>query len=237
MQFKENKWQPLEQDRLLAEKQLPEGISLSVELEGLPLVQEDEEQDSWFDEPFIEESDADKKKFPEPQIMLLPSGEMTAFELSFIARDSQGETVEVLVSGDSLGRLKLGGSMILNKPARQKGMTLLEVIVALAVFAIAAVAITKSIGDQIANMPILEERTLAQWVADNQMVDARLEKGFPALGRKDGRSELAGQTWYWRKEVVKTTDDNFRMIRISVSDDDRFGRIIAQVNSYVLKQE
>ena len=106
--FKENKWQPLEQDRLLAEKQLPEGISLSVELEGLPLVQEDEEQDSWFDEPFIEELDADKKKFPEPQIMLLPSGEMTAFELSFIARDSQGETVEVLVSGDSLGRLKLG---------------------------------------------------------------------------------------------------------------------------------
>ncbi|OXS02519.1 type II secretion system minor pseudopilin GspH [Shewanella algae] len=106
--FKENKWQPLEQDRLLAEKQLPEGISLSVELEGLPLVQEDEEQDSWFDEPFIEESDADKKKFPEPQIMLLPSGEMTAFELSFIARDNQGETLEVLVSGDSLGRLKLG---------------------------------------------------------------------------------------------------------------------------------
>ncbi|BCV64801.1 type II secretion system protein GspH [Shewanella carassii] len=105
--FKENKWQPLEQDRLLAEKQLPEGITLSVELEGLPLVQEDEEQDSWFDEPFIE-SDADKKKFPEPQIMLLPSGEMTAFELSFIASDSLGETVEVLVSGDSLGRLKLG---------------------------------------------------------------------------------------------------------------------------------
>ncbi|MCE9786077.1 type II secretion system minor pseudopilin GspH [Shewanella chilikensis] len=106
--FKENKWQPLEQDRLLAEKQLPEGITLSVELEGLPLVQEDEEQDSWFDEPFIEESDADKKKFPEPQIMLLPSGEMTAFELSFIAGDSLGETVDVLVSGDSLGRLKLG---------------------------------------------------------------------------------------------------------------------------------
>ncbi|QYJ89824.1 type II secretion system minor pseudopilin GspI [Shewanella halotolerans] len=120
---------------------------------------------------------------------------------------------------------------------RSAGMTLLEVIVALMVFAIAAVSITKSLGEQMANMPILEERTLAQWVASNQMVDARLEKKFPDLGRKDGSVELAGKEWYWRKEVVKTTDDNFRMIRISVSDDERYKRIIAQVSSYVLKQD
>ncbi|MCG9697906.1 type II secretion system minor pseudopilin GspI [Shewanella sp. Isolate11] len=115
-------------------------------------------------------------------------------------------------------------------------MTLLEVIVALAVFSIAAVSITKSLGDQIANLPILEERTFAQWVASNQMVDARLEKAFPELGKKEGRVELAGKEWYWRKEVVKTTDDTFRMIRISVSDDSRYERIIAQVSSYVFKE-
>ncbi|MCE9680139.1 type II secretion system minor pseudopilin GspI [Shewanella sp. AS1] len=115
-------------------------------------------------------------------------------------------------------------------------MTLLEVIVALAVFATAAVSITKSLGQQIANMPILEERTLAQWVADNQMVDARLEEKFPALGRKEGRVELADKEWYWRKEVVKTADDSFRMIRISVSDDERYQRIVAQVSSYVFNE-
>ena len=120
---------------------------------------------------------------------------------------------------------------------KQKGMTLLEVIVALAVFSIAAVSITKSLGEQIANMPILEERTMAQWVAHNQMVDARLETKFPEIGRKDGQVELANQDWYWRKEVVKTTDDNFRMIRISISDDERFSRTIAEVSSYVLKAD
>ncbi|WP_394132894.1 type II secretion system minor pseudopilin GspI [Shewanella maritima] len=114
-----------------------------------------------------------------------------------------------------------------------KGMTLLEVIVALAVFSIAAVAIVKSLGDQIANLPILEQRTLAQWVASNQMVDARLIEGFPELGRKDGTEELAGQEWYWRREVIKTVDDNFRMIRITVSEDERFNRVAAQVSSYV----
>lgn len=118
-----------------------------------------------------------------------------------------------------------------------KGMTLLEVMVAMAIFAIAAVAITKSLGDQMANMPILEERTLAQWVADNQMVDARLTDQFPPLGSKTGQEEMAGKTWYWKREVVKTTDDNFRMIRISVSDSDKFKRVITKVSSYVFKQE
>jgi general secretion pathway protein I len=114
-----------------------------------------------------------------------------------------------------------------------KGMTLLEVIVALAVFSIAAVAVTKSLGEQMANMPILEERTLAQWVASNQMVEARLSSEFPDIGQKEGQVELAGKQWYWRQHVVKTTDDKFRQIRISVSDDDRYQRIQAQLSSYV----
>ncbi|MEC4726194.1 type II secretion system minor pseudopilin GspI [Shewanella sp. D64] len=121
--------------------------------------------------------------------------------------------------------------------SKAKGMTLLEVIVALAVFSIAAVSITKSLGEQMANMPILEQRTYAQWVADNVMVDARLETKFPELGKKEDQTELAGKDWYWRKEVVKTTDDKFRMIRVSVSDDQRFERIAAQVSSYVFNQE
>jgi general secretion pathway protein I len=124
-----------------------------------------------------------------------------------------------------------------NGSSKAKGMTLLEVIVALAVFSIAAVSITKSLGEQMANMPILEQRTYAQWVADNVMVDARLETKFPDIGKKEGQAELAGKDWYWRKEVVKTTDDKFRMIRVSVSEDQRYERIAAQVSSYVLNQE
>jgi general secretion pathway protein I len=118
-----------------------------------------------------------------------------------------------------------------------KGMTLLEVIVALAIFAIAAVSITKSLGEQMANMPILEERTLAQWVASNQMVEARLTSPFPDIGQKEGQVDLAGRDWYWRQKVVKTTDDKFRMISISVSSDERYKRIQAQVSSYVHQKQ
>ncbi|MBE8167388.1 MAG: type II secretion system minor pseudopilin GspI [Shewanella sp.] len=114
-------------------------------------------------------------------------------------------------------------------------MTLLEVMVALVIFAVAAISITKSIGELIANMPILEERTYAQWVADNVLVDAKLDPVFPAVGKKEGRMEMAGKEWYWRKEAVKTTDDDFRLLRVSVSLDERYSNIIAQVNTYVLK--
>lgn len=118
------------------------------------------------------------------------------------------------------------------------GMTLLEVMVALAIFAVAAVAITKSLSEQIANMPILEERTYAQWIASNIMVDARLEllesNGTPPKGRQEGELSLADRDWFWRKELVKTTDNDFRMLRVSVSDEQSFERIKAQLSSYVL---
>jgi len=120
---------------------------------------------------------------------------------------------------------------------KTKGMTLLEVIVALAIFSIAAVSITKSLGQQMANMPILEQRTYAQWVADNVMVDARLETQFPNIGKKEGKIEFVGKDWYWRKEVIKTSDDNFRMIRISISDDKRYKRVVTQVSSYVFNSK
>ncbi|MCL1090344.1 type II secretion system minor pseudopilin GspH [Shewanella profunda] len=105
--YKDGKWSPLEKDRMLSEKQMDTGMSLNLVLDGLPLVQEDEEDKSWFDEPFIEASTEDKKKYPEPQIMLFPSGEMSAFELSFIAKTDKGQ-VDILVVGDAIGRLTLG---------------------------------------------------------------------------------------------------------------------------------
>ena len=117
-----------------------------------------------------------------------------------------------------------------------KGMTLLEVMVALVIFAVAVVAITKSLGELISNMPVLEERTYAQWVADDVLVDAKLDPAFPDVGKKEGQMEMAGKEWYWRKEVIKTNDDDdFRLIKVSVSDDHRYDRIIAQVNTYVYK--
>lgn len=106
--YKDGKWDPLDKDRLLSEKQMEPGVVMNLVLDGLPLVQDDEEDDSWFEEPLIEPSADDKKKHPEPQVMLFPSGEMSAFELTFIAKTDKGQQAEALVVGDALGRLTIG---------------------------------------------------------------------------------------------------------------------------------
>ena len=106
--YKDGKWQPLDEDRLLSEKEMEPGVVMNLVLDGLPLVQEDEEDDSWFEEPLIEPSSDDKKKHPEPQVMLFPSGEMSAFELTFITKTDKGQQAEALVVGDALGRLTIG---------------------------------------------------------------------------------------------------------------------------------
>ncbi|QSX37438.1 type II secretion system minor pseudopilin GspH [Shewanella sedimentimangrovi] len=106
--YKDGKWQSLEQERLLAKREMEQGVSLNLIVEGLPLVQEDEEQESWFEEPLIEQSEEEKRKYPEPQIIIFPSGEMNAFELAFSARDPEAGPQESLIVADALGRLTFG---------------------------------------------------------------------------------------------------------------------------------
>lgn len=107
--YKEGKWLPVEQDRLLSAQKMDDGITLDIVIDGMPLVQDDEQDESWFDEPFIDEqNEEDKKKHPEPQILLFPSGEMTPFELNFNIDNSDNQPVNVLVVGNALGRLTIG---------------------------------------------------------------------------------------------------------------------------------
>lgn len=96
------------------------------------------------------------------------------------------------------------------------GFTLIEVMVALAVLAlamsaslVAATFYTKATGD-------LEDRMLASWLAHNVMVETQLEPQWPALGRKDQDHQFAGQSWVVQREVEKTPDDYIRRVTVRV---------------------
>ncbi|GAA4891286.1 type II secretion system minor pseudopilin GspI [Ferrimonas pelagia] len=116
---------------------------------------------------------------------------------------------------------------------RARGFTLIEVMMALAIFATAALAIINTASIQLNAIPLLQERTLANYVVHNRLVDAQLESPFPDVGTRNGQTELAEQTWYWRQKVVKASDEKLRMIEVSVSLDQTFDNVLAEVQTYV----
>jgi general secretion pathway protein H len=63
--FAENTWQPLDNDRLLRERQLPENMEFELEIEQIDVLVEEEQQDT------------DEEERPDPQVFILSSGEIT----------------------------------------------------------------------------------------------------------------------------------------------------------------
>ncbi|KHA61749.1 type II secretion system minor pseudopilin GspI [Vibrio sp. MarTm2] len=113
-----------------------------------------------------------------------------------------------------------------------KGFTLLEVLVALAIFATAAIATIRSVSQHINTLSYLEEKTFASMVVDNQMAKVILSGRKPT--KKQGSEELAGREWFWTIEPVSTTGDLLQAFDVSVSDK-KGGASIVTVRSYVAK--
>jgi general secretion pathway protein I len=99
---------------------------------------------------------------------------------------------------------------------RARGFTLLEVLIALAVVALAMLALTRAATVQVRDFDMLRERTLAGWVAANVLTETRLGTALPSTGRSNGRVEFAARSWRWTREVKATPDPQLRRIDIQV---------------------
>jgi general secretion pathway protein I len=99
---------------------------------------------------------------------------------------------------------------------RRRGFTLVEVLIALAVVAIALVALVRAAGVQVQSFDALRERTLAGWVAANVVTETRLATAFPPTGRSDGHVQFGGRDWRWQREVQSTPDAEIRRIDVRV---------------------
>ena len=118
-----------------------------------------------------------------------------------------------------------------------RGFTLLEVLLALALLAIAGMSVLSLSGESVRNTPILEQRLLARLVADNQMTELHLQKKWPTLGWQRKEYELADQKWFVRFRSVKTADEGFRGIDVEVrAQPDENDPILANLRSYMGKQ-
>ncbi|MCK8295980.1 type II secretion system minor pseudopilin GspI, partial [Erwinia amylovora] len=103
---------------------------------------------------------------------------------------------------------------------KQRGMTLLEVMEAMAKLAIAGLALKKTIGEQVRNLTRLEQKQFAHGVADNQLAQLYLQRTWPAQQWQHFNTLIAEERWFCRFRGVSTGDPGFRGLEIEVRLDE-----------------
>lgn len=98
------------------------------------------------------------------------------------------------------------------------GFTLIEVMVALAVFSIAALALLRLEGVTIRSTDTLGRTLEAGLVARNVAVEAMTDARPPTLGPAAGVAVEGGRSWSWARQVSPTGDPRVLRIDVTVSD-------------------
>ncbi len=100
---------------------------------------------------------------------------------------------------------------------RQKGMTLVEVLVAMAILGTVAGSVLVMTGQSAQFTVASEERLLARIVADNAMVLALARQVAFEEGFAQAEVELGGRVWKTEKTTARTGVDDLYRIEIAVS--------------------
>ena len=108
----------------------------------------------------------------------------------------------------------------MNKRQPAHGLTLIEVLVALAIVAITLAAGIKAAGALMGNAQRLDEVTAAQWCADNQLTELRLSQQFPGIGDSDFSCQQLGRSYAGKLMTRPTLNPNFRRVDAQVSNDE-----------------
>jgi len=112
------------------------------------------------------------------------------------------------------------------------GFSLLEVLVALAIVALALTAIVRAAG-LAADATVAErERTLAAWVAANALAETLIAEPFPAVGERRGRERMGPSDYVWRMVVQPTEDPEIRRLDVRVYTAGSESRALATLSGF-----
>ncbi|MBQ5940950.1 type II secretion system minor pseudopilin GspI [Massilia sp. AB1] len=124
--------------------------------------------------------------------------------------------------------------MSMRRPS-SRGFTLLEVLVALVIVGTALSAGLRAVGSLTANSAGLRASMMATWSAENRLVQIRLGREFPEIGRRSFPCPQGDLNLICEEEVFTSPNPLLRRIEVSVFDVDNPGRRIVKLVQLVLR--
>ena len=96
------------------------------------------------------------------------------------------------------------------------GFTLLEVLIALAVLAISAMALSRQMGNGLQAQQTLAQKTQAAIIAENEIASLLLSDNWNAFTDNNKEIELFNNSWQVETVITSTTDPLLRQIVVTV---------------------
>jgi general secretion pathway protein I len=120
-------------------------------------------------------------------------------------------------------------------PRRPSGFTLLEVLVALVIVGTALDAALRAVGTLTSNSAGQRASMMATWSAENRLVQIRIGREFPAVGKRSFPCPQGDLNLVCEEEVLTSPNPLLRRIEVSVFDLDNPGRRIVKLIQLVLR--
>ena len=122
------------------------------------------------------------------------------------------------------------------RAAIQRGFTLLETLVALAILAIAMAAVLRVAGAETRHTEELRLRLVADWVAQNRLALHAARGNWLAIGAQEGEETQAGIRLLWREEISATPNPAFRRMEVSVFAPDDPQHALRRLSGFLVEQ-
>jgi general secretion pathway protein I len=119
------------------------------------------------------------------------------------------------------------------KPAGSYGFTLLEAMVALVIVALGMMAVNTQLNRYVVAASFVETKTLASWIATNQITALSVGNEWPGLGSEEEDVEFAGRQWRCRIVVSETDVKNLHRVDVEVVLADDPERVLHKVSGLV----
>ena len=117
------------------------------------------------------------------------------------------------------------------------GFTLIEILVALVILAIALAALMDSMNTVARNGVALQERTLALWIAEDVLNESRIANNWPATGVTNGKRKLDEKNWPWQVYIEQTPETDIFKATINVFHPNDEEHVLAALTTYYTRYE